>query len=110
MRKFPAGTEPCCGRIEGKPFGRSSRIPCAEPSAAAILRMLSKQDAVFVRGVGAIIRAADPDDREALRLLTEKSALCALHAAGLGVKAHLSGLDAALMHLIYQKKYAKRKG
>lgn len=87
-----------------------SRIPCAEPSAAAILRMLSKQDAVFVRGVGAIIRAADPDDREALRLLTEKSALCALHAAGLGVKAHLSGLDAALMHLIYQKKYAKRKG
>ena len=87
-----------------------SRIPCAEPSAAAILRMLSKQDAVFVRGVGAIIRAADPDDREALRLLTEKSALCALHAAGLGVMAHLSGLDAALMHLIYQKKYAKRKG
>lgn len=86
------------------------RIPRAEPSATAILRTLSKQDAVFVRGVGAIIRAADPDDREALRLLTEKSALCALHAAGLGVKVHLSRLDAALMHLIYQKKYAKRKG
>ena len=85
------------------------RIPRAEPSATAILRTLSKQDAVFVRGVGAIIRAADPDDREALRLLTEKSALCALHAAGLGVKVHLSRLDAALMHLIYQKKYAKRK-
>ena len=45
-----------------------------------------------------------------LCLLTEKSALCALHTAGLGIKVHLSALDAALMRLIYQKKYAKRKG
>ncbi len=87
-----------------------SRVSCVEPSSAEVLQALSKQDAVFVRGVGAVVRAADPDDREALCLLTEKSALCALHAAGLGVKAHLSHLDAALMHLIYQKKYAKRKG
>ena len=102
--------ETLCAQLDDMAQMLGPRIPRAEPSATAILRTLSKQDAVFVRGVGAIIRAADPDDREALRLLTEKSALCALHAAGLGVKVHLSRLDAALMHLIYQKKYAKRKG
>ena len=83
-----------------------SRIPRAEPSATAILRTLSKQDAVFVRGVGAIIRAADPDDREALRLLTEKSALCALHTAGMGAEVRLGALDTGLMRLVYKKKYS----
>ncbi len=87
-----------------------SRVLCVEPAAEDVIRALKKRDAVFVRGVGAIVQAADPDDREALCLLTEKSALCALHAASQGAKAHLSKLDAALMHLIYQKKYAKRKG
>lgn len=87
-----------------------SRIPRAEPSATAILRTLSKQDAVFVRGVGAIIRAADPDDREALRLLTEKSALCALHTASMGAEVRLGALDTGLMRLVYKKKYSKRKG
>lgn len=86
------------------------RVLCVEPAAEDVVPALKKRDAVFVRGVGAIVQAADPDDREALCLLTEKSALCALHTAGLGIKAHLSALDAALMHLIYQKKYAKRKG
>lgn len=86
------------------------RVLCVEPAAEDVIPALKKRDAVFVRGVGAIVQAADPDDREALCLLTEKSALCALHTAGLGIKAHLSALDAALMRLIYQKKYAKRKG
>lgn len=86
------------------------RVLCVEPAAEDVIPALKKRDAVFVRGVGAIVQAADPDDREALCLLTEKSALCALHAASQGAKAHLSKLDAVLMHLIYQKKYAKRKG
>lgn len=86
------------------------RIPCVEPSAQAVLQALQKRDAAFVRGVGAVVRAADPDDRDALCLLTEKSALCALHTGGLGVHAHLSSMDAALMRFVYRKKYAKRKG
>lgn len=86
------------------------QVPCVEPLAEDVIRELKKRDAVFVKGVGALVKGEDPDDREALCLLTEKSALCALHTAGLGVKVHLSRLDAALMHLIYQKKYAKRKG
>lgn len=119
MRKFPAVTMPFCGQTEGKPSGPSwmtwprcwaPGVLCVEPAAEDVIPALKKRDAVFVRGVGAIVQAADPDDREALCLLTEKSALCALHTAGLGIKAHLSALDAALMHLIYQKKYAKRKG
>lgn len=83
------------------------RVLCVEPAAEDVIPALKKRDAVFVRGVGAIVQAADPDDREALCLLTEKSALCALHTAGLGIKAHLSALDAVLMRLIYQKNMPK---
>ena len=115
MRKFPAVTMPGRGealraQLDDMAQMLGPRVLCIEPAAEDVVRALKKRDAVFVRGVGAIVQAADPDDREALCLLTEKSALCALHAASQGTKAHLSTLDAALMHLIYQKKYAKRKG
>ena len=48
--------------------------------------------------------------REALRLLTEKSALCALHTSGIGAKVKLGTVDTALMRFVYKKKYSKRKG
>lgn len=102
--------EPLRAQLDDMAQMLGPRVLCVEPAAEDVIQALKKRDAVFVRGVGAIVQAADPDDREALCLLTEKSALCALHAAGLGVKAHLSTLDAALMRLVYQKKYAKRKG
>ena len=67
-------------------------------------------NAVFVQGVGAIVKADDPDDREALKLLTEKSALCALHTEAMGAKVKLAAVDTALMRFVYKKKYSKRKG
>ena len=102
--------EPLRAQLDDMAQMLGPRVLCVEPAAEDVIQALKKRDAVFVRGVGAIVQAADPDDREALCLLTEKSALCALHAAGLGVKAQLSTLDAALMRLVYQKNYAKRKG
>lgn len=87
-----------------------SHVPCVRASAKKAVKALSARDAVFVQGVGAIVKADDPDDREALKLLTEKSALCALHTEAMGAKVKLGAVDTALMRFVYKKKYSKRKG
>lgn len=87
-----------------------SHVSCVKASPKKVVKALRKRDAVFVQGLGAVVKAIDPDDREALRLLTEKSALCALHTAGTGARARLSTVDTALMRFVYKKKYSKRKG
>ena len=87
-----------------------SHVNCVKASPRKVVKALSVRDAVFVQGVGAVVKAIDPDDREALRLLTEKAALCALHTAGMGARARLSTVDTALMRFVYKKKYSKRKG
>lgn len=87
-----------------------SHVPCVKAKPKKVVRALKVRDAVYVKGVGAVVKADDPDDREALRLLTEKSALCALHTAGLGSKVKLNTADTALMRFVYKKKYSKRKG
>lgn len=87
-----------------------SHVSCVRARPGKIVRALKARDAVFVKGVGAVVTAEDPDDREALRLLTEKSALCALHTAGLGSGVKLNTADTALMRFVYKKKYSKKKG
>ncbi len=87
-----------------------SHVNCVKASPKKIVRALKERDAVFVQGLGAVVKADDPDDREALRLLTEKSALCALHTSGIGAKVKLGTVDTALMRFVYKKKYSKRKG
>lgn len=87
-----------------------ARVDSVPPSADNIVKRLERRDAVFVRGVGAFVRAEEPDDREALKILCEKSALCALHTSSLRARARLSPVDCALMRLVYKKKYSKRKG
>lgn len=87
-----------------------ARVSCVAASPAKVISALKRRDGVFVQGVGAIVKAPDADDREALKLLTEKSALCALHTSNLGSKIKLSSVDTALMRFVYKKKYSKRKG
>ena len=87
-----------------------SHVNCVKASPRKVVKALRERDAVFVQGVGAVVKAIDPDDREALRLLTEKSALCALHTAGTDARARLGTVDTALMRFVYKKKYSKRKG
>lgn len=87
-----------------------SHVNCVKASPRKVVKALRERDAVFVQGVGAVVKAIDPDDREALRLLTEKSALCALHTAVTGARARLGTVDTALMRFVYKKKYSKRKG
>lgn len=87
-----------------------SHVICVKPAPKKVLRALKCRDAVFVQGVGAVVNAPETDDREALRLLSEKSALCALHTSNLGSDIRLASADTALMRFVYKKKYSKRKG
>ena len=86
------------------------RIDCLPMDAERVITGLKKRDAVLVSGVGAVVNAAQPDDAQALKILVDKAAVSALHTGALGVKAQLSGFDAALMRFVYLKKYSKQKG
>lgn len=85
-------------------------VATVSPLPFCVTAALKLSDAVYVKGVGAIVKADDPDDRDALKLLTEKSALCAIHTANLAEKVRLSLVDTALMRFVYKNKYSKRKG
>lgn len=87
-----------------------ANVKCVRPKAKRIIKALKRSDAVYVRRVGAFVRAAEDDDRDALILLTEKGAMAAVHTRALGVKAALSLPDAKLMRFVYEKKYSKKKG
>lgn len=74
-----------------------------------ILKVLNKQDAVLVKGVGLVIKAQEEDDVNALEVLIEKAALARLYTKACNVKIKLSGFDCALMHAVYKMKYSKQK-
>ncbi len=86
------------------------KIPVVSGSKTAkIIHTLEKANAVLVPGVGAVVRSESEDDTTALGLLTDKAAVCSIHATALNVKARIGVIDAALMKLVYQKKYSKQK-
>ncbi len=85
------------------------KISVVSGGAVKILKTLEKADAVLVPGVGAVVRSESEDDTTALKLLADKAAVCSIHAAALNVKARIGFIDAALMRLVYQKKYSKQK-
>ena len=85
-------------------------IPVTQSAAAGeISAALDKRCAVLVPGVGAVVCGKDEDDTQALAVLADKAAVCALHTAALNERAQLSRADIALQHLVYQQKYAKQK-
>jgi hypothetical protein len=73
-----------------------------------IINALEKMNAVLVPGVGAVVRSESEEDTKALGLLVDKAAICSIHTAASNVKARIGIFDAALMKLVYQKKYSKQ--
>ena len=69
----------------------------------------NKKNAVIVKDKGIAVRGQDKDDTEALRILVEKAAVSALHTRLYDEEMRLSKFDTALMHLVYVKKYSKKK-
>ena len=85
-----------------------ARIPCARDERE-LEALLTKHAAVFLPGFGAVVRGEDAEDTEALRALSDKAAIAALHTRALGCRAGLSLFDCLLMRQVYRLKYSKQK-
>ena len=84
------------------------RIPAAKDERA-LMALLKKHSAVFLPGVGAVVRGEDAGDTAALKVLTDKAAVAALHTRALRCRAELGLLDCLLMRRTYLRKYSKKK-
>lgn len=87
-------------------MGRS--VPVAKNEKEA-LELLEKHNSVLLPGTGAVVRSDDEADTEALRLLTRKAAVSALHCRAIGKPNRLSRMDCLIMRSFYLVKYSKRK-
>lgn len=85
------------------------KISVVSGEAVKIIHALEKVNAVLVPGVGAIVRAESEDDMTALGLLVDKAVVCSIHTDASNVRARIGVTHAALMKLVYQKKYSKQK-
>ena len=70
---------------------------------------LQKKTCVFIRGIGALCLASDPEEAEAVAMVLEKNCLAYAYGRRQGEYAHLGLLDAALQRNTYVKKYSKLK-
>ncbi|MBR5636313.1 MAG: class II aldolase/adducin family protein [Pseudobutyrivibrio sp.] len=66
-------------------------------------------NALFIKGLGAVVCGRDEDDTEALKILVDKAAVCALNSKAAGIYRKLGLVDCKLMNYVYQKKYSKQK-
>lgn len=102
-----AKTGPLIAQLDDMAQMMGRKVPVV--SEKDVLNALQKHPAVLIPGVGAVVCGQDTEDTRALALLMEKSCICALHTRAKGAKKPLGCLDCTLMHLIYQKKYSKKK-
>ena len=86
------------------------KIPAVSKRPKKIIKKLKRKNAVLVKNLGCVVRGRDEDDTEALGLLADKAAISALHCRESGAKIKLSGFDVALMNIVYNLKYSKKKG
>ena len=73
------------------------------------LDKLKKTNAVIIAGVGAVVKADDTDDAEALAVLLQKMAVVKLHTEFYKAKAIIGTIDSLRMHHTYVYKYSKQK-
>ena len=112
VQECAARKEPVYAQIDdmAQMIGRGIPVAAVQDTAR-IAELLGKAGAVLVPGLGAIVKAENEDDLEAMQSLTEKAALCHLHTEALGKEkeCRLGAADVALQHLVYLKKYSKQK-
>lgn len=89
-------------------IGRKIKVERDDPEA--IIKHLQKgENSLLIKGMGAIVCGMDKGDTEALRILVDKAAVCALHTESSKEQCALGKFDSALMRFVYQKKYSKQK-
>ena len=65
-------------------------------------------NAVLIKGVGALIKAENKDDLEALKVLMNKMAIVKLYTKAKNVKAEISIEESDFMHYDYVTRYSKQ--
>ena len=65
-------------------------------------------NAVLIKGVGALIKAENKDDLEALKVLMNKMAIVKLYTKAKNVKAEISIAESDFMHYDYVTRYSKQ--
>lgn len=65
-------------------------------------------NAVLIKGVGALIKAENKDDLEALKVLMNKMAIVKLYTKAKNVKAEISTEESDFMHYDYVTRYSKQ--
>lgn len=65
-------------------------------------------NAVLVKGVGALVKAENKDDLEALKVLMNKMAIVKLYTKAKHVKAEISKEESDFMHYDYITRYSKQ--
>ena len=65
-------------------------------------------NAVLIKGVGALIKAENKDDLEALKVLMNKMAIVKLYTKAKNVKAEISIEESDFMHYDYITRYSKQ--
>lgn len=83
-------------------------VPFARNDDEAV-KLAEKCGAVLREGAGVLVRGADEDDTEALKLLTHKAAVAALHCRASSTRVRLGIADVAIMRVFYLTKYSLRK-
>lgn len=86
-------------------IGAKVKVVSADKVAAA----LKKTNAVLVKGVGAVVKADNTDDVEALSVLVQKMAVVNLHTRAYKKKAVIGLVDSVYMHYDYINRYSKQK-
>lgn len=99
---FKAQTDDMAQMIGGKLYA-------VKNAQDKIEKVLEKQDAVLVKGIGCVIKGEDADDVSALEMLLKKAAMAKLYTLACNKQISLGSFDCALMHLVYTKKYSKKK-
>lgn len=87
-------------------IGRTIPVAKNPPNAQT---MLWKHSAVLLPGAGILVRGADAGDTEALKVLSHKAAVAALHCLALEKKANLNLRNSIFMRQFYLLEYSKRK-
>lgn len=81
-------------------------VACDENDAP---KMLSEYNAVLVKGIGAVVRADNEDDVEALTVLMDKMGKVKLHTEAYGLYPVIDTSDSISMHDNYINNYSKQK-
>lgn len=110
LRTFSETGAPLYPMIDDMAQIVGTKINCVTPDTPMkkMAEALEKQNALFLRGVGAICVGADEDEARAVEQVLRKDVTCHMYALCMNAAIPLESLDAAFQRKNYVKNYSKQ--